>query len=332
MQLENQFPKTYSFSSEFELNSDAEIKLWQQVHQAKFNARDGVELAYAKLINPNTDRAIVISSGRVESYIKYRELFLDIYRQGYSIYCLDHRGQGLSQRITQDPEKGHIDNFTQYIDDFEEFIEYVVVPQKHSSLSLIGHSMGGAIGTLYINRHPDTFVAATFSSPMFGIKLPANKHLITMLARQLNSFTKGKEPNYVLGGKGYEKDPFEKNDLTHCKARYENYKAFYSAIPKIKVGSPTNQWLLESLSAGEQAMLAACHSPVPLLMLQAEQDTVVDNKAQDLSVSDTCHKEVIPKAKHEIFMEKDTPRSYALSKMFNFLEQAQDRHLSGEGR
>lgn len=323
MQSVNQLPQAYSFSSEFELNSDAELKLWQQVQQAKFTTKDGLKLAYAKLINPETSRAIVISSGRVESYIKYRELFLDIYRQGYSIYCLDHRGQGLSQRITQDPEKGHIDRFTQYVDDFEEFVEQVVKPSKHSTLSLIGHSMGGAIGTLYINRQPKTFVAAAFSSPMFGIKLPANKHLITMLARQLNSFTKGKEPNYVLGGKGYEKDPFEKNDLTHCEARYENYKAFYNAIPDIKIGSPTNQWLLEALSASEQAMLAACHSPIPLLMLQAEKDTVVDNKAQDLSMSETCTKEIILGAKHEIFMEKDTPRSYALAKMFSFLEQAQ---------
>ncbi len=322
----NQLPKTYNFSSEFALNSQAELELWQNVEQHKLTMTDGTVLAYAKLINPNADRAIVISSGRVESYIKYRELFLDIYRQGYSIYCLDHRGQGLSQRITDDPQKGHIDKFEHYIDDFEAFIDRIVLPNRHSSLSLIGHSMGGAIGTLYINRRPQTFVAAAFSSPMFGIKLPANKRLIIILAKQLNSFTKGKSPNYVLGGKGYEKDPFEKNDLTHCRARYENYKAFYHAMPEIQIGSPTNQWLLESLSAGEQAMLAAAHSPIPLLMLQAEEDTVVDNKSQDLSVSETCHKVIIPNAKHEIFMEKDGPRSLALTKMFSFLEQAQAHH------
>ena len=54
--------------------------------------------------------SIVISVGRAESSISYYETaksFLDI---GYSpIYVIDHRGQGLSERILDNDQKSHVE-------------------------------------------------------------------------------------------------------------------------------------------------------------------------------------------------------------------------------
>src|SRR4051812_44355355 len=46
--------------------------------------------------------AIVISTGRTESFIKYKELIWDLWQLGYSVFIHDHRGQGLSSRLLAD--------------------------------------------------------------------------------------------------------------------------------------------------------------------------------------------------------------------------------------
>lgn len=307
-----------SLSSEQNLDSAEQQAMWSQVIESVIKI-DDISLAYSFIEHPQSQKAIVISNGRIESYIKYRELIFDLYRQGYSIYTLDHRGQGLSSRTTSNPQQGHIDRFDTYIDDFAHFIETVVKPKKYIDLFLVGHSMGGAIGTLYMEKHPDTFRAAAFSAPMYGIKLPISRRFIRWLAHLLDTTDSGKGPNYVLGGSDYEPVEFAKNDLTHSQLRYDNYKKLYLEHPQVQVGSPTNRWLHESIDAGERATLAAKHSRVPILILQADEDTVVDNFAQYHAVGGLCQLLNVPNARHEVFMEKDEARNFAIDALLKFL-------------
>lgn len=307
-----------SLSSEQNLDSAEQQAMWSQLTESVIKI-DDISLAYSFIEHPQSQKAIVISSGRIESYIKYRELIFDLYHQGYSIYALDHRGQGLSSRTTSNPQQGHIDRFDTYIDDFAHFIETIVKPKKYLDLFLVGHSMGGTIGTLYMEKHPDTFKAAAFSAPMYGIKLPVGRRFIRWLARLLDTTDSGKGPNYVLGGGDYEAVEFARNDLTHSQLRYENYKKLYLQHPKVQVGAPTNRWLHESIDAAERAISAARNSRVPILILQADEDTVVDNFAQYHAVGGLCQLLNIPKARHEVYMEKDEARNFAVDALLKFL-------------
>jgi len=77
-----------------------------------FNGKDDVQIYYRIFEQKNTDKAILISSGRTEAALKYKELIFDLFNNGYSIYIHDHRGQGLSGRMVEDPEMGYIDTFS----------------------------------------------------------------------------------------------------------------------------------------------------------------------------------------------------------------------------
>ncbi|PKG57469.1 alpha/beta hydrolase [Shewanella sp. Choline-02u-19] len=308
-----------TFSSEHHLSSPEQAAFWQQVTQASFKTKDGISLAYASVIQQNSKGTIVLSSGRVESYLKYKELMFDLYRQGYDLFAIDHRGQGLSSRTTVNLHQGHIDKFQRYVDDFDEFIYNIVKPVQERDYFLVGHSMGGAIGTLYLAQHPGVFKSAVFSAPMYGIKLPLPKRFIRKLASLLDNHS-NQNPNYVLGGKDYHADPFEKNDLTNSKLRYDDYRDLYQQQPKLQLGSPTNRWLVESIDAGESAIKAAQNINIPLLILQAEEDTIVSNAAQKRASTGFCKLIKIPYARHEIFMERDTARNTALTALLNFIQ------------
>lgn len=312
---------TRSFSSEHHLNSPEQAAFWQQVVQSTFKTDDGISLAYASILHPNSIGTIVISNGRAESYLKYKELMFDLYAQGYSLFAIDHRGQGLSSRQTCDPHKGHIDKFQRYVDDFDNFIDRVVKPQPQVNYYLVGHSMGGAIGTLHLAQRSGVFKAAVFSAPMYGIKLPLPTCFIRWLASLLDNQSQ-QSPNYVLGGKGYCDKAFDKNDLTNSKQRYQDYRQLYQQFPKLQLGAPTNHWLVESIDAGHHAISAAKNVDTPLLILQAEEDTIVSNDAQKQVANGRARLLCIPYARHEIFMERDKARNIALTALFNFLQQA----------
>ena len=67
----------------------------EQVSRGHFAGKGDVDVHYAWCL-PDTPRStIVISSGRIESYLKYKELVFDLYQNGFAVFILDHRGQGL---------------------------------------------------------------------------------------------------------------------------------------------------------------------------------------------------------------------------------------------
>jgi lysophospholipase len=186
--------------------------------------------------------------------------------------------------------------------------------------------MGGAIAAHYLHKNPNVFDCAVLSAPMFGICLPFNTKVIMWLATKLDKTqpiadSRQVNANYVLGGTNYQPESFISNHLTRSKQRYEHFRELYRKLPQLQLGSPTNRWLIESINAAEQSIELAKESQTPILILQASDDEVVCNQAQDRALSAQCHKVVIEGAYHEILFELDKLRNKALSHTINFIKQ-----------
>lgn len=120
----------------------------------------------------------VVAPGRTESSLKYLETAYDLVQRGYSpVFVIDHRGQGFSPRFLANTHKGHVENFKYYVDDFEDFMNQIVLSPKSGAdrerLYLLSNSMGGAISTLYLQRMRQfsPIKAAVFFGPMIKILL-----------------------------------------------------------------------------------------------------------------------------------------------------------------
>src|SRR3954471_21039664 len=162
-------PYSLTLESDLETLYDDKIaRFWEECGERHYFAGvDDVTIAYMRFVHPTSDTGLVISSGRTESFIKYKELIYDFWRQGFSVYILDHRGQGLSGRILQDrAQMGHVRDFGDYVADLRTLVGTVVRPAEHRRLALLAHSMGGAIASLYIEEYKSDFDAAVLFSPM----------------------------------------------------------------------------------------------------------------------------------------------------------------------
>lgn len=269
--------------------------------------------------------AMIVCNGRVESYLKYRELAIDFFELGYSVYLLDHRGQGLSERMTQDHHQGHVVDFNDYIEDLAKFIADIIVPNQHTQHILLGHSMGGAIAARYIETCPHVIDKLILASPMFGIVLPLPVALVQLLTRVMQYYGEriSSEPTYVIGGQPYVANPFDKNGLTHSRERYQEFQDLYQLHPEIQLGAPTNQWLAQAMDAALLCIEQAHMITIPTLLLQAASDTIVKNSEQDAfaaqMATDLIKLVKVDDARHELFFEQDCYRQQALSAILNFL-------------
>ncbi|WP_421248596.1 alpha/beta fold hydrolase [Aeromonas jandaei] len=298
---------------------------WRQhAIEGEFKGKDGVAIRYAALRQEKVDRAILIVNGRVESYLKYQELAWDLWRQGYSLYLIDHRGQGMSGRMLSDHDKGYVDQFDDYVVDMKQFHDQIIMTDKPAKLFLLAHSMGGAISARYLERWPDDIRAAVLSSPMLGINLGGlpkwlAKGLATTIGTVGGWFG---EPPYGPGQGPYQDHGFADNELTHSQSRYQAFRQIYEQHPQIKLGGATAHWIYQGITGADAAIADAGAIKTPLLLLQAGNDSVVDNAAQDAFCTKArCEggKPLrIEGAWHELFIESDDKRQPALTAMLDF--------------
>ena len=318
---------------------------WQQGEFSHFSGVKNARINYAAFIHDESkkdlphNKCLVISSGRSEGYLKYKELSFDLFNLGFNVFLLDHRGQGLSERALENSHKGYVENFQYYVDDLATFIKSTVSPHcsvdgKTQKPYLLAHSMGGAIAARYLQDYPDSIQAAVLSSPMLGFNgggIPdfIAKPLISTSALFNQWF--GDSPWYFLGHKDYVSSEFDGNPLMHSPLRYRYFSQLYNDTPEIQLGGVTIQWLTESIAALETIFARTNDLTTPTLVIQSGADKIVSNQAQD----DFCrqlHQQqpqscpegkplVIKGAYHELFFESDVYRQQALTAAMAWFEQ-----------
>ncbi len=287
---------------------------------------DNIRIHYMRFPRPGADTAIVISSGRTECMVKYKELIYDLNRNGYSVYIHDHRGQGFSSRLLSDPMIGHVEAFGDYVADLKTFFDDQVKPAGHKRHVLLSHSMGGCIASLYLEEHQRDFDRAVLCSPMHEPKLPvAEASLFAVSAMD----TVGLGDGYIPGGHPYDHvrdfDPAT-NEFTHSAVRWGITWDEYNANPATELGSPSVHWVRVAYAAGRQAQDRAGRIVVPVLLLQAGNDGVVLDSAQNRFSArlngmhpDSCTLVKIDGARHELFVEADEYRNMALDRILAFV-------------
>ena len=287
---------------------------------------ESVRIRTMRFVRPGADTAIVISSGRSECMIKYKELIYDLNRNGYSVFIHDHRGQGFSTRLLKDPMVGFVDEFGDYVADLKTFFDEQVKPTGHRRHILLGHSMGGCIASLYLQDHQRDFDRAVLCSPMHELKLPvAEASLFAVSALD----TVGLGDEFIPGGHPYDhvRDfDLATNEFTHSQTRWEITWDEFNANPSAKLGSPSVHWIRVAYAAGRQAQERAGRIVVPILLLQAGADSVVLASAQNRFSArlnsvhpDSCTLVTIDDARHELFVEADEYRTRSLDRILAFV-------------
>lgn len=322
--------------SDLNMNKSEEIRLKERkiVQHYQDNYKEGrivgfhgVNLRYVKPRNSESPTALIILGGRAEFLEKYREVIFDLRSLGVAIYSYDHRGQGGSDRLLADQRKGHVDSFTDYVEDLRIFVEQVVDRnQCHQQIVVLAHSMGAPVATLFQRDNPGLFSALLFTAPMFGINsAPLSTPVAELVAALMVRSGQGK--SYIFGrGPEIYSQQYDNNPLTSSQDRFIYNLRLLEENPQLALGSPSFKWLHESYRWTRKIRnlsLEDSNEAIPILLLQAEDERVVVNAAQQQFQRNnpSCYIRVIAGARHELLMEADIIRDKVLDIIKEFVSK-----------
>ncbi len=315
-----------------------------------FTGVDNIKIAFKIFSAENSKGAIVLFHGKSENMSKYAEFVYDFKDTDYSIYLLDHRSHGASGRLLTDPLKVHADDYSDFVEDANTFIEDIVKQREGDrNLFLISHSLGGAIAGLYLEEYPNVFTAAVLCSPLQSINtndvLPMTENTAHALARTSVFFGKGEKfglnqdiPEDYYQDVSYNdgQTRFFTEHVSHSYKRWLVNEEHLFKNPELLAGGAligsTWTFIDETYVAIKKARKNAGKIKTPLLMLQAGDDHFVTDKGHDQFVdnlNDGVLKEFIRfdteiysgfSAYHEILYEVDEIRDVAIDKIKTFID------------
>lgn len=278
---------------------------------------DGTPLRYARWTETTGQRrgTVVIIPGRSEFIEKYFETIADLRRRGFAVAIMDLRGQGGSKRLLDNPLKGHVRHFREYDYDLALFMKEVVVPFMSPPFLALGHSLGGHILLRVASLTECPFERIVTTGPMLQIA-PEQLKMPLGVARALVEVVAGLGLGALVPPGANRTppnaQPFEGNELTSSRERFERAQAVLQAAPELAIGAPTVGWLRAALRSS--AMMAALDFPstirVPVLMVAAGRDTIVstpviEDFAPRMKLGTLA---LIGPSKHEILQENDDIR------------------------
>ncbi|SVC68478.1 uncharacterized protein METZ01_LOCUS321332, partial [marine metagenome] len=198
--------------------------------------KDGINIRLCCWINDSEGKSsrgtILLQQGYNEFIEKYFEVIGEFLKRGFSVISFDWRGQGMSEKMLENKNKAFIQDFSLHDSDLENIMKDIIEPLFPRPYIGVGHSMGGCLMLSAMYKHPDFFDKAILSAPMLGFK---NEILLIPVIAILSLFSKN--DSYLLVSKPNmgKETPFEDNDVTTDKFRYERTQRLVRKDPNLRL-------------------------------------------------------------------------------------------------
>ncbi|WP_299967053.1 alpha/beta hydrolase [uncultured Roseobacter sp.] len=268
---------------------------------------DGHRIRIGHWPHENARGTVLIFPGRTEFIEKYDLCATALARRGFAAMAIDWRGQGLSDRLLDNPLMGHVDHFPDYQKDIDAMLRLARRLEMPRPFFLLAHSMGGAIG-LRATMEGLPVQAAAFSAPMWGIKLASHirplawtlSHIMPRIGQGHRLPPGTRIEHHVLT------DGFEGNLLTRDPEQFEMMRKQLEAHPDLALGGPSFVWLREALR--ETRHLMGRPSPdLPCVAFLGTGERIVEATAvqQRMARWPRGTLELVEDGEHEVLMESD---------------------------
>lgn len=257
--------------TEFELSSYDETPLFVRYYQPEHDVA----------------RTLLVVHGASEHGQRYDHVARAMVAREWNVIVGDLRGQGLSGGETM-----HVTDFKQYVDDIEVIRRHFQL--RPNRTAILGHSMGGLISIRALQTSPGIASALVLSSPLLALDL-AIPPLMLAMGRLASYVAPRARFSSRRGGRGLG----TRNLIV--RARRDNDPLYRDSV--------TAGWFFAMKSATRDAFAEADKLTVPLLLLQAGEDQIVDGSVAKPWLASAGSKDktyrLFPEHFHELLNELD---------------------------
>ena len=297
---------------------------WPQVANTNYKATtDGIRVRTSFWAANDPVGTVFVFPGRADYIEKYGGLANFCLSNNLNVIAIDWRGQGLSERLLDDKNIGHIEDFKNYQND----VEVIIKEAKDASLVkpwiIFAHSMGGLIGLRTLHDNP-VFEKVVFTSPMWGIQMPPILKSGASIIMSLISLI-GKMETYAPTTSPETRILNEEYEFNKLTSDIRNFKLLRQQLiqhPDLQIGGPSSAWVSAALD--EIEFQIGNEPPItPALCFLGEKEEIIDNLAvrEFCKNWDSCDLISIPDAKHDLLMEKKMILHSLFEKLEKFIKK-----------
>ncbi|MEH6521731.1 alpha/beta hydrolase [Sulfitobacter sp.] len=239
-------------------------------------ASDGKQIRLGTWAPEGARGTVLIFPGRTEYIEKYGGTAAEFAARGLASIAIDWRGQGLADRMLDDPLTGHVEHFSDYQKDVAAMMRAARALNLPRPYFLVAHSMGGCIGLRAVMEGM-AVQAAAFSGPMWGVRIAPHLRLpAKILSTMMPKFNQGHRLPPGTTSESYALSaPFEDNMLTTDVEMFEMMRDQLVNHPELRLGGPSYVWLREALA--ETAHLAERAAPnLPCISFVGSNERIVE--------------------------------------------------------
>jgi lysophospholipase len=257
----------------------------------------------------------VLLNGQTEFIEKYFETIDELRGRGFAVATMDWRGQGGSTRITQDSRKSFVGDFSEYDEDLDTLMNWVVQPMLTDGNKpvALAHSMGAHNLLRALDRRPGAFQACALSAPMIAISFRGQREFLVRAVTGYHMW-RGKPADWVWGMEARDphKVSFATQLVTSDPQRFERTQTLLREHPDLRLAGATWGWLAAAIRSMD--WLKAPGRPesiaTPLLVVGAGKDRICVTAQTAAFAHRLPHAEyaLIADAEHEILMERNAIR------------------------
>lgn len=290
-------------------------------------AIDGVALRGAVWAPEKARRGLaLILTGRTEFIEKAAIPAAELVARGFAVASVDWRGQGLSQRLLDEPLKGHVGDFAEFHRDLEALLTAPEVAALGPPRLAVSHSMGGAIALGARRAGVLPPVPLVLSAPMLDLAMGSLLRIASRVTVAVGGllgrldrwppFGDVSTP-YVLSSEAKPGD----NVLTADGQVFDWMAAALRADRRLQLAMPTLGWF-RAATAAIEAERAAGPLGGPGLLIWGSRESVVDKGALAAGVSRLGIPFLeVPGALHELLVEAPAQRAAAWAAIDGFLAE-----------
>lgn len=270
--------------------------------EGSFIGCDGAAL-YCQSWQPDTPaRAVILlAHGMGEHSGRYQEFAENFVARGFSVYALDHVGHGKSEGAP-----AFVAKFSDFVDSLKIYADQVKAVNPDVPLILVGHSMGGLISTLFVQKHADMLDACVLSGPALTVAIEIGGFQSLMM--KLLSTLAPKLGVMQLDATEVSRDP----------AVVEKYLN----DPLVFIGKIPSRTAKELLSVMPDALAGAPSINLPILIMHGTKDGLAAPEGAQLLYDGVSsakkHLILYEGLYHEIFNEPE--REKVMSDMATWLD------------
>ncbi len=299
---------------------------------------DGIQLRAARWESKRVwpMGTVVLLQGNSEFIEKYFEVIGELLERGFAVAAFDWRSQGGSGRMLADPGKSHVDDFSLYRHDLLAFLNDMIGPYCPKPWFALAHSMGAAVLAAAAHDVELPFERMVLCAPMLKINLGARAIYARLLAQTLDAMGFGGAYPPMREKTARRFRGLEHAFLTSDLDRFARTQAIKAAAPQIAMKGTTISWVNAALrfcAPFERAEYAR-DIRMPSLVFSCGDDLIVETATTDRFASrlKAGWHIPVPRARHELLMERDEFREQFWAAFDAFVPGTRDEVGAKVGR